>query len=174
MPHAKHSSAQVQAAIKELQVIEASRMEIETWKLQLYAELEMKDKAEQEVDGQNVIKTLAQVQEEDSEDFSFSVIDAEGSEEEEEKGEDEGKDEDEKDKEEEEEEECVVKKHTEGAKGQIKKAVCIPCSPCHIKILIGTQKRLKAGKVQATLDAMRNDLHSGSKRKLTASESSQR
>lgn len=171
MPHAKHSSAQVQAAIKELQVIEASRMEIETWKLQLYAELEMKDKAEQEVDGQNVIKTLAQVQEEDSEDFSFSVIDAEGSEEEEEKGEDEGKDEDEK---EEEEEECVVKKHTEGAKGQIKKAVCIPCSPCHIKILIGTQKRLKAGKVWATLDAMRNDLHSGSKRKLTASESSQR
>ena len=136
----------------------------------------MKDKAEQEVDGQNVIKTLAQVQEEDLEDFSFSVIDAEGSEEEEEKGEDEGKDEDEKDKEEEEEEEeeCVVKKHTEGAKGQIKKAVCISCSPCHIKILIGTQKRLKAGKVQATLDAMRNDLHSGSKRKLTASESSQR
>lgn len=30
MPHAKHSSAQVQAAIKELQAIEASRMEIET------------------------------------------------------------------------------------------------------------------------------------------------
>ena len=35
----------------ELQAIEASKMEIEAWKLQLYAELELEDKAEQEVEG---------------------------------------------------------------------------------------------------------------------------
>ena len=108
-------------------MIEASKIEIEAQKLQLYAELEMEDEAEQEVEGWNVIKTLAQVQEKDSEDFSFSAIDAEGSEEE--------------------EEECVAKKPTEGTKGPIKKAVCIPCSPHCIKMLIGTQKRLKAGEV---------------------------
>lgn len=157
MPRAKRSSAEVQAAMKELQAIEASKMEIEARKLQLYAELELEDEAEQELERQNVIKTRAQVQEEDFEQFSFTAVDAEESE-----------------KDEEQDEERVAKKPAKGTKGQTKKAVCIPRSPHRIKMLIGTQKKLKAGEVRGALDAIKNDLQNGSKRKLTAPESSQR
>ena len=87
VPCAKCSLAEVQAAIKELQAIEARKLEIEAQKLQLYAELKLEDKAEKELEHQSVIKTQAQVQEEDFEQFSFSAVNAEGSEDDEEQNE---------------------------------------------------------------------------------------
>lgn len=161
MPYAKCSSAEVQAAMKEFQAIEARKSEIEAQKLQLYAELELEDEAEEELEHQSVTKTWAQVQEEDFKQFSFIAVDAEGSE-------------DDKEQNEEQEEEQVTKKPlaTKGTKGQTKKVVCIPCLPCCIKMLIVTQKKLKAGEVQAALDSVKNDLQNGSKRKLTTPEGS--
>ena len=104
MPCAKCSLAEVQAAMKELQAIEARKSEIEAQKLQLYAELELEDEAEEELERQSVVKTWAQVQEEDFEQFSFSAVDAEGSEDDEEQNE-------------EQEEEQVAKKRYKGNKG---------------------------------------------------------
>ena len=152
MPCAKCSLAEVQAAMKELQAIEARKSEIEAQKLQLYAELELEDEAEKELECQSVVKTWAQVQEEDFEQFSFSAVDAERSEDDEEQNE-------------EQEEEQVAKKPqaTKGTKGQTKKVVYIPCLPHCIKMLIVTQKNLKASKVWATLDSVKNDLQNGSK-----------
>ena len=163
MPCAKRSLAEVQASMKELQAIEARKLEIETQKLQLYAELKLEDEAEEELECQSVIKTWAQVQEEDFKQFSFSTVDAEGSEDDEEQNE-------------EQEEEQVAKKPqaTKGTKGQTKKVVYIPCLSCCIKMLIVTQKKLKASKVRAALDSVKNDLQNGSKRKLATPESSQR
>ena len=80
MPYAKCSSAEVQAAMKELQAIEVRKSEIEAQKLQLYAELELEDEAEEELEHQSITKTWAQVQEEDFKQFSFIAVDAEGSE----------------------------------------------------------------------------------------------
>ena len=96
----------------------------------------MEDEAEEELECQSVIKTWAQVQEEDFEQFSFSTVDAEGSEDDEEWNE-------------EQEEEQVAKKPQamKGTKGQTKKVVCIPCLPHCIKMLIVTQKKLKASEV---------------------------
>lgn len=81
IPRPKRTSAEVQAAIEELKTIEVHKQEIEARKIQLYAALEMQDEADQETEGQNVVRTLAQVHtEEGPEEFSFSAIDAEESE----------------------------------------------------------------------------------------------
>ena len=73
----------MKAARKELEAIEAERAQMEACKVQLYAELEMEEDAAQEAEFNNVVRALDQVQEEDSEEFSFSKINAEESEEEE-------------------------------------------------------------------------------------------
>lgn len=82
VPRPKRSSAEVKAARKELEAIEAHKAQMEARKVQLYAELEMEEEAAQEAEARNVVKTLAQVREDGPEEFSFSRIDAEESEEE--------------------------------------------------------------------------------------------
>ena len=79
VPHPKRSSAKVKAARKELEAVEAHKAQMEAWKVQLYAELEMEEDAAQEAEAQGVVRTLAQVQEEGLEVFLFSRIDAEES-----------------------------------------------------------------------------------------------
>ena len=59
----KHSPAEVQVALKELQAIEAHKAEIQAWQIQLYAELEMVEEASQEAESHKVIRSLMQVQE---------------------------------------------------------------------------------------------------------------
>lgn len=108
VPRPKRSTAEVKAVRKELEAIEAQRAQMEERKVQLYAELELEDEAAQEADARNVIRTLAQVREEEREEFSFSEIDAEESEE----GEDVEKDED----------------NTKGTKGRPKRVVRKVCS----------------------------------------------
>ena len=83
VPRPKRSTAEVKAARKELEAIEAERAQMEARKVQLYAELEMEEDAAQEAELNNVVRALDQVREEDSEEFSFSKINAEESEEEE-------------------------------------------------------------------------------------------
>lgn len=86
-PRPKRSSAEVQAAKKELQAIEARKREDEARKLQLVAELELEDEAAQEAETHEVIKSLGQVQESDGlEEFTFTEIDGEESEEDEDDG----------------------------------------------------------------------------------------
>ena len=82
-PCPKHSPAEVQAALKELQAIEAHKAEIQAQQIQLYAELEMVEEASQEAESHKVVRSLTQVWEDSPEEFSFSKIDAEDSEEEE-------------------------------------------------------------------------------------------
>lgn len=83
-PRPKRSSAEVQAAKKELEAIEARKREDEARKLQLVAELELEDEAAQEAEIRNVVKSVGQVQEsEGPEEFTFSEVDEEESEEDE-------------------------------------------------------------------------------------------
>ena len=108
VPWPKHVTAKVKVVRKELEAIEAQQAQMEEWKVQLYAELKLEDKAAQEADAQNIVRTLAQVQEEEWEEFSFSEIDAEESEE----WEDVEKDKD----------------NTKVTKGHPKRVVCKVCS----------------------------------------------
>lgn len=111
LPRPKRSSAEVQAALKELEAIEARKAEIQARQIQLYAELEIEDEASQEAESRNVVRSLAQVQEEGPEEFSFTAINAEESEEDDSEDEAEEK-----------------KRATNGAKERPKKGVCIPRS----------------------------------------------
>ena len=75
-PCAKQSSAKVQAAKAELQAIQACEQEIEAYRIELYAQLKMEDEAEQVSECENMVKTLANVQKDGPESFSFSAVDA--------------------------------------------------------------------------------------------------
>lgn len=60
----------------ELQAIQAHEQEIEARRIELYAQLEMEDEAEEIAEHENVVKTLADIQENGLESFSFSAVDA--------------------------------------------------------------------------------------------------
>lgn len=60
-PCAKWSSAKVQAAKAELHAIQAHEQEIEAHRVELYAQLEMEDEAEEIAEHENVVKTLADI-----------------------------------------------------------------------------------------------------------------
>ena len=78
-PHHKHTSAEVQAAKKELEALKAQKQEVKARRLLLVAELE--DEATQEEEAHNVVKLIAQIQEsEGMEEFTFSQVDGEESE----------------------------------------------------------------------------------------------
>ena len=152
-PRPKRSPAEVQAALKELQAIEACKAEIQAWQIQLYAELEMVEEASQEAESCKVVRSLMQVREDSPEEFSFSKIDAENS----------------KEEEDEEEGQRGVTKG-KGTKECPKKGVCTLHFYGCITKLISTyscKSKLKAGDLRPALDAVKNDLHASKRKALT-------
>lgn len=152
-PRPKRSSAEVQAALKELQAIEARKAEIQARQIQLYAELEMAEEASQEAESRKVVRSLTQVREDGPEEFSFSKIDAEDSEEEED---------------EEEGQRGATK--GKGTKERPKKGVRTPhFYGCITKLIsaYSCKSKLKAGDLRPALDAVKNDLHASKRKALT-------